>query len=298
MTVANTMAASLPGAGGRKGGGKFLARLAMAGLAIALALAAWFVITERPYKAGSDIGYYMGLVGGSMMLILLLYPLRKHMKPFQKLGALRHWFALHMALGILGPTLVIFHTAFELGSLNSKIAFLSMMLVAGSGIIGRFIYVRIHHGLYGRAATLEEQRAHLAHSEEEAKTLFAHYPEIRDHLYAFHDQALDTKISLPARIWRFMTVRLRGRALRYRLREPIRQVLARQAAELGWDRQVQDVHWRLARREVAEYVAIVCSVAQFQAWKRLFSLWHVAHIPFVFLLVGSGIAHVVAVHLY
>jgi hypothetical protein len=256
------------------------------------------VIVERPYKAGSDVGYYMGLVGGSMMLMLLLYPLRKGIKLFRKLGALRYWFAIHMALGILGPTLVVFHTTFELGSLNSKIAFISMMLVAVSGLIGRFIYVRIHHGLYGRVATLEEQRERLAHSEAEARTLFAHHPEIRDRLYAFHDRALDMGGVLPVRIWRFMTVRARGRILRYRLRKPLQQVLIRQAAENGWDHLVQAVHWRLAKQEVAEYVATVSSVAQFQAWKRLFSLWHVAHVPFVFLLVGSGIAHVVAVHLY
>lgn len=297
MTAAQ-LTADLPRIGERTDAGKFFSRLTMAGLVLLLVVLAWFVIAERPYKAGSDIGYYMGLVGGSMMLILLLYPLRKNFKLLYKLGALRYWFAMHMAMGILGPTLVIFHTTFELGSLNSKIAFISMMLVAGSGLIGRFIYVRIHHGLYGRAATLEEQRERLARTEEEAKTLFAHYPEIRDRLYAFHDMALDAKGRLPARVWRFMTVRIRGRALAHQLRRPLQRVLVRQAAENGWTRQVQAAHWRLAKNEVAEYVAIVSSVAQFKAWKRLFSLWHVAHVPFVFLLVGSGIAHVVAVHLY
>ena len=298
MTAVNTLTAALPLSGERKSSGSLFSQLTMVGLIVALAVAAWFVIVERPYKAGSDIGYYMGLVGGSMMLILMLYPLRKNLKFMQKLGALRYWFALHMAFGMLGPTLVIFHTTFELGSLNSKIAFLSMMLVAGSGIVGRFIYVRIHHGLYGRAATLEEQRERMARTEAEADTLFAHYPEIRERLYAFHDMALKTKLPLPVGIWRFMTVRIRGRILLHRLRGPMKRVLLRQAAENGWNRQVQVAHWRLAKKEATEYVASVCSVAQFQAWKRLFSLWHVAHIPFVFLLVGSGIAHVVAVHLY
>ena len=34
------------------------------------------------------------------------------------------------------------------------------------------------------------------------------------------------------------------------------------------------------------------------AYERLFALWHVAHIPFVYLLVVSAIVHVVAVHAY
>jgi hypothetical protein len=30
----------------------------------------------------------------------------------------------------------------------------------------------------------------------------------------------------------------------------------------------------------------------------LFSLWHVLHVPFVFMLVISGIVHVISVHMY
>jgi len=40
------------------------------------------------------------------------------------------------------------------------------------------------------------------------------------------------------------------------------------------------------------------NVAQFEAYDRLFSLWHVLHIPFVYVLVVSAIAHVIAVHVY
>lgn len=42
----------------------------------------------------------------------------------------------------------------------------------------------------------------------------------------------------------------------------------------------------------------VVKVAHFTAYEKLFSLWHVAHIPFVYLLVLSSIVHVVAVHAY
>ncbi len=38
--------------------------------------------------------------------------------------------------------------------------------------------------------------------------------------------------------------------------------------------------------------------SQLAVWERLFSLWHVVHIPFIYLLVLSGIVHVVAVHMY
>jgi hypothetical protein len=42
----------------------------------------------------------------------------------------------------------------------------------------------------------------------------------------------------------------------------------------------------------------VVRVAQYTAYERVFALWHVAHLPFVYLLVISAVVHVVAVHAY
>ena len=39
-------------------------------------------------------------------------------------------------------------------------------------------------------------------------------------------------------------------------------------------------------------------VAQYTAYERVFALWHMAHLPFVYLLVISAIVHVIAVHAY
>ena len=43
------------------------------------------------------------------------------------------WFRLHMLLGIAGPVLIIFHSNFKLGALNSNVAFITMLVVATSG---------------------------------------------------------------------------------------------------------------------------------------------------------------------
>jgi hypothetical protein len=42
----------------------------------------------------------------------------------------------------------------------------------------------------------------------------------------------------------------------------------------------------------------VVRVAQYNAYERVFALWHVAHLPFVYLLVISAVVHVIAVHAY
>ena len=39
-------------------------------------------------------------------------------------------------------------------------------------------------------------------------------------------------------------------------------------------------------------------VAEFQVYERLFSLWHVLHIPLFFMLLIAGIVHVIAINIY
>ena len=39
-------------------------------------------------------------------------------------------------------------------------------------------------------------------------------------------------------------------------------------------------------------------VMEFESYERLFSLWHVLHLPLFFMLLIAGIVHVVAVHVY
>ena len=55
---------------------------------------------------------------------------------------------------------------------------------------------------------------------------------------------------------------------------------------------------RTAFTYIDKRLAATRRVAGFQSYERLFSLWHVLHVPFVFMLVFSAIVHVVYVHMY
>ena len=61
-----------------------------------------------------------------------------------------------MVLGVVGPLLVLFHANFHLGATNSNVALICMLLVAGSGVVGRYIYTRLHAHLDGTEDTLEQ----------------------------------------------------------------------------------------------------------------------------------------------
>jgi hypothetical protein len=268
---------------------------------VLVAMASWVYIkasaNELDYKPGVGFGYYLGLVGGVMMLLMLLYPVRKHMQIARSWGPLRYWFMLHMIFGIGGPVLVLFHSTFHVRSLNAGVALYSMLLVAASGIIGRFIYKRIHHGLYGRKSNLEELQQAVDANQNKVSKVNAVLMEatgIDEKLKQFRVMAIDQNRGLAERAWKFMTLGWRRRNLASHCRWELRQAVAHLAKAQGWDRQQQEQHYLEVAQNVEEYLRAVQQAAQFSSYERLFRLWHILHSPFVWLLGISGIVHVIA----
>jgi hypothetical protein len=102
-----------------------------------------------PLTPESGLGYALGVCGGVTTLVLAMFAVRKRLRFMRRWGVLRHWFRVHMILGALAPVLVLFHCNFRLGAPNSNVALTSMLVVAASGVVGRFICTHISHGLYG-----------------------------------------------------------------------------------------------------------------------------------------------------
>ena len=75
----------------------------------------WLNRDDNGLTPVSGVGYWLGIAGSSLMLLLLLYPLRKRMRSLRALGTVTFWFQAHMILGVLGPVLVLWHANFSLG---------------------------------------------------------------------------------------------------------------------------------------------------------------------------------------
>jgi hypothetical protein len=269
-------------------------------LPLAFAVAAAVVILARSdrYKAGDDFGYWLGVAGGSLMLLLFLYPLRKRMHRFTALGPQRHWFRLHMVLGITGPLLIFLHSKFQLGSLNASVAFWSMVLVASSGIAGRFIYARLHHGLYGHQITLEELRAKAGVHTEMVRSWLVLVPAVEQRLGEFSGLADAAAARGLANPLRMLTLGLSARRAARDARKALQAGLECAALVHGWDYETEQRRLRKGAKLIDSRIENTLKVAQFSAWKRLFSMWHILHVPLIWMLVLSAIAHVVAVHMY
>ena len=77
------------------------------------------------------------------MLPLLAYAVRKHAKFARNWGKMTGWMYVHQYFGILGPLLIVAHSAFTFLSFNAIVAFFTMVVLVISGFIGRWIQVNI-----------------------------------------------------------------------------------------------------------------------------------------------------------
>lgn len=228
----------------------------------------------RLIDGSTSLGYALGIIGASMMGMMLFYSLRKRVRALARLMPFRWWFSAHMMLGIIGPVCILFHCNFSLGSTNSTVAFFAMVLMVSSGLIGRFIYSRVHHGLFGRRITLEElrQELHQSYRVPRAKGGEAKLP--------FDFMRLEASVMQPSR-------NLTSSLWRWRRTRRLSSTVTRRLMSMGAD--------RACARDYAQHLT---AIARFSFYERLFSFWHVLHIPIFFLLVVTTLFHIYAVHAY
>jgi hypothetical protein len=267
-----------------------------------LLLAGWASRDQRYLVAESGIGYWFGIIGGSMMLILLIYPLRKRFRRWAVIGSIKSWFRIHMILGLAGPVIIIFHSGFKLGSFNSSVAFFCMLIVATSGLVGRKLYEGIHHGLYGSKVRFEEfysgdklasmllRRAGVDRRQHEAElssggerrlllrradtndsSIADEYEEIEEQLTNLH-----TGINRSLGFYRSVNSRIT------KLRRQINKSNLNQKA----------------RKLIYQRLKDLRSICSLGTKEILFSYWHILHLPLFIMLILSGLVHVAAVHLY
>ncbi|MGH0028727.1 MAG: hypothetical protein ACQGVC_02980 [Myxococcota bacterium] len=251
----------------------------IAAVACVLALTTgWALRAENLVSPRSGAGYALGVVGLGMMVLLLLYSVRKHVRALSRWGPIRRWFHAHMVLGLLGPTAVLLHCNFELGSVNSSVVLFCTLFVAGSGIVGRIVYTRVHEELTGRRRSLAELRGELEAARRElAAEARGDVLERLDEIERYVDRRPEGAL---AALGQFVAVGARVR----RASRACRRVLG-----------ARD---RSALAPVSAYLASARRVARFGVYERLFALWHAVHLPLCFLLFASAGIHVFAVHSY
>jgi len=266
-------------------------------LAIVL-LAGWFYSGEEIITAKEGTGYIIGIVGGAMMLLLILYPLRKTARWMRRMGPIKQWFRAHMVLGLVGPALILFHANFAFGSLNSTVAMVAMLLVAGSGLVGRYIYAKIHYGLYGKEMNLNELQKDFENKANVMRYILDYAPALQKRIKDFDDLAVRPHYSFCGSLLCLARSFLGALRLRLVLALGLRRTLRVAALRNRWSTAELKAHTMATRRYISNHISAAMAITRFKVYERLFSLWHILHLPLFLMLVLTAIIHVIAVHMF
>jgi hypothetical protein len=123
----------------------------------------------RMFRPAGSLGLAYGIAGSIMMVLMLIYSVRKRTRWIGRTLPLRHLLDFHIYLGVVGPLLIVLHTSFKVQGLVA-VSFWSMVAVAASGYFGRYLYSQIPRNMMGNELSLVEmEQAGAAIAEEIGK---------------------------------------------------------------------------------------------------------------------------------
>jgi hypothetical protein len=251
---------------------------------IITAVYAWVVILLDGIPHSSDLfGHLIGVVGFIMMIMTeTLYTLRKRSRK-ARWGRTSSWLEFHIFTGIVGPYMVLLHSAWRFQGLAGVTMLLTVLIVI-SGFVGRYIYTAVPRTLDGVEIEAGQLEAQIIAAQAELQAWLAGQPDSVQRLYGsllndLNPPASETRLVF-GRSWLGFFQRLRWRkALRGiepSIRKPavqLEQMLRRQ---------------QLLRNQVA-------SLAVTRRW---LGLWHTIHIPIGTALFTAAIVHTIAAFYY
>ncbi|MET0065533.1 MAG: hypothetical protein ABW076_04225 [Candidatus Thiodiazotropha sp.] len=259
---------------------------------------AWLNHEQRVWTAEAGWGYWLGIVGGSMMLALLIYPMRKRLGFMSNWLTVKFWFRVHMVFGVLGPVLIIMHSSYRLGSLNGRVALFSMLIVAISGLFGRYFYSRIHYGLYGKKATFASLHADSEALKKKLGPLFELQPKARDLLKGYEQQVLNTPSNPLQSAWHWFRMRYMAARLYPTVMRSLNKKLLAAGYRKGWDKSKVRRRQLRIRSMLLAHRRVLKQILELHFYERLFAIWHLLHMPLFIMMVITGFVHVYAVHAY
>lgn len=265
--------------------------LAIGVMITAALLVGWKLRDVLPYTAERGTGYWLGIAGLSCVGVLLLYPLRKRIGILRVFGSVPAWFRLHMVMGAIAPVLILYHSRFEVGSINAMVALVCMLIVAASGVIGRFLYIRIYRGVAGKK---EEARRLLSEASSFREMLDANFTDAAEIAEDLEASLKHKRSGLFVAIWLAVRDSRRVAKAQNQMISGVKKGSRRVASNGAEKRRVRKRSIQLVR----QYCESLRSAAQLEVFERLFSLWHVVHLPLFYLMLFAAAVHVLAVHLY
>ena len=122
--------------------------------------------------------------------------------------------------------------------------------------------------------------------------------DLLEQLAVFDDSVLEPPSDVLQSMARPFSFAFRTRWAYLRMSLKLRKQMAAKAASTGSPNQEEKRKVQAVRRDLRRHLSQVRKVAHLSFFERLFSLWHILHLPFLFMLVIAAIVHIIAVHMY
>ena len=227
----------------------------------------------RQLRPAGSRGMMYGIIGTTMMALMLAYTLRKRTRFLERKISLRSLLDFHIAMGVFAPLFIVLHTSFKVQGLVA-IAFWSMVAVALSGYFGRYLYQQIPRNIEDRELTLRE----IEQTAGELASDLKQEGHLDDAILERITKAFDKSYALSGRniFWLILSMILKD------LRRPWINARLRRRLSKSCDlpKERLDVLFVLASHRALLNRRIVV-LARVQ---RLFHYWHVIHKPFAMIM--------------
>ena len=243
-------------------------------------------MASYPYKPGDLFSKAIGIIGSAMMFIgAIFYVVRKKVRKLAHFGKIKDWLDLHILLCLFGPLLIIYHSGYTISAPNSAIAYYSMMIVVGSGVVGRYIYRHFQFSLSGERASLREMNEEIEKLKERIRVQFSDSRKILEDINRFFGMRekkssgfLHSVVLMIRMDW--LDRKLRKEVLRY-LKERKYHLLEGSFEEM-----------------VLKLISLEKNVSVLESTAKLFSVWHKLHVPFIWILIVTFLIHIAAVMIF
>lgn len=265
---------------------------------VSFALLAWFLVDGFDYYSTSFVdrvhhqdyhefrpagsrGLLYGYAGAGMMVLMLIYSVRKRTRLLGKTLLLRPLLQFHIYLGVMGPLLIVLHTSFKVQGLVA-VSFWSMVAVAASGFFGRYLYVQIPRNIEGSELSILELGGM---NDEMTARLRSRFRLDDDEIARLESVIARFASGFKGGAFRAVALLLIGDLFRFLTRRrfvrQIRRVLPLPRAELREFSRLAFQRALLQRR-----VTLLSQVQQ------VFHYWHVIHKPFAIIMYLIMLIHI------
>ncbi len=226
----------------------------------------------RAYRPAGNLGIVFGYVGSAMMILMLTYSLRKRTRILGKNISLRNWLKLHIYLGVCGPLFIVLHSSFKVQGLIA-VAFWSMIAVALSGYVGRYLYQLIPRNQEGDELTMAEIDKQMQLTTQVLREKYGLAPEQLAQLEALTKRVVSTEGSFVKLLVGAIIADLTRPLLAGRLMKEMRRSFS------SVDRGLKEL-----ARLALERASLARHIEMLDRTREVFHYWHVIHKPFAIIM--------------